>query len=485
MAEVSQRSHLGHPSPEDVRAVDQELSELTPLLDPIQQKLHDHPGRKAEVSLRALFAYFLCNEKAENKTTLQNALIVGRALPPEVRVGWGDISPDPSYAQLHRLFTRFVRLHKGGNLGGEISKMDELFNRLFQAQLDATNIDFGSVEAADGTVFRTTARERFRPPNDEEKKWNEENGRDRNSKIPWTVDPDAALGHYPSKGGQTKFATGFEAHLTVPVPDGPRKMPIVVSSMTVQRNATTDRTALRSLAISRKHRIKTLIVDAGYDRKGEESFQRLHLEGIAIIFDPNKKLRQGKTRTHGALIIDGDLYCPNMPKRLRRLPDFAKNMAKGESAKLEALYDERDRYRFERKAYGPDKVRSMCPAQALKVKCTGVPVSLNNPRTDIPYVEAPEDRPKCCTQVTITTKTEQLRRSRQGHYAYGTSKWRRLYAQRNRAESYNADFRHNIGNFEERKWCAVMGRVKMTFMFGIKLLATNMRKIANFLADSS
>lgn len=207
---------------------------------------------------------------------------------------------------------------------------------------------------------------------------------------------------------------------------------------------------------------------------------------LALFVRPTPvRFGQGKTRTHGALIIDGDLYCPKMPRALRRLPDFAKTMSKGESANLEALYDERDRYRFERKAYGSEKVRSMCPAQALKVKCTGVPVSLNNPRTDIPYVEAPEDRPKCCAQVTITTKTEELRRSRQGHYAYGTSKWRRLYAQRNRAESYNADFRHNIGNFEERKWCAVMGRVKMTFMFGIKLLATNMRKIANFLADSS
>lgn len=433
----------------------------------------------------ALIGYLVCTDKADNRLTLTNALMVAQALPPEIRSKWGDRSSELTYARLHRLFARTVQMFEGGNVGGEVSEMDDLFNAFLQAQLDATGIDFGTVEAADGTVIRSTARERFRDPSDADKKWNKENGRDRNSKIPYTADPDAVTGHYPSKGGQSKFANGFEVHLTVPVPEGSKAMPVVASAMTVQPNSTANRTALRSLAINRRHLIDTLIVDAGYDRAGPESFQKLFEFGIAPIFDPNKSMRHGKTRAHGAVIVDGDLFCPNTPQMLIELPDFAKNMTQIERSSLQALYDERDRYRFERVSYGPDKIRSMCPAQAKKVKCTGVPVSLNISRTDLPYVEAPEDRPKCCAQKTITTKTEELRRSRQGRYAYGTSKWLKLYGQRNRTESYNADFRHNIGSFEERKWCAVMGRVKMTFMLGIKLLATNMTKIANFVADSS
>ena len=458
---------------------------LESVLGPLQAQLHDHPGRKAEVSVKGLLGYLLLNEMAGNDLTLRNVMYVAKALPLALRSRWGDSSPEPTYARLHHLFRRLCKLLGGGNVGGEISDMDSFMNELLQLQLDATGIDFGSAEAADGTVFRTTARSRFRPPDARQKRWNEENGRDRNAKIEHTVDPDAVLGHYPRKDGQQKFATGYEAHLLVPVPETDSRMPVVASAMTVQPNSTPFRVAMRDLAILRQKRIKTLIFDAGYDRKGDESFQKLLNYGINPIFDPNKQLRYGKTRSNGKLIIDGDEFCPQMPSKLRKLPDFAKNLPPKDRAVLEALYNERDRYRFERVSYGEQTVRSMCPAQAGKVKCNGVPVSLNIERKDLPSVQAPDHRPKCCMQKTTSTTTRMLRRSRQGKYAYGTSRWLRLYGQRNRTESYNAAFRHNIGHFEERKWCAVMGRIKMTFMLGIKLLATNIRAIANFIADTT
>ena len=482
---MSQRSHLGHPSEDDVHHVDALLDSLDSVIGPLQAQLHNHPGRKAEVSLKALLGYFLLNEMAGNDLTIRNVMYVAKALPAGVRARWGDRSPQPTYARLHHLFRRTCKLRCGGNVGGEISEMDSLMNELLQLQLDATGIDFGSAEAADGTVFRTTARSRFRTPNAKERRWNEENGRDRSSKIEHTVDPDAVMGHYPRKDGQQKFATGYEAHLFVPVPETNIQMPVVASAMTVQPNSTPFRVAMRDLAILRQERTKTLIFDAGYDRKGDESFQKLLSYGIHPIFDSNKKLRYGKTHSNGKIIIDGDEFCPQTPKKLRKLPDFAKNMSPKERANLEALYNERDRYRFERVAYSESTVRSMCPAQAGKVKCDGVPVSLNSERKDQPFVTAPDHRPKCCTQKTTSTPTHMLRRSRQGKYAYGTSQWLRMYGQRNRTESYNALFRHNIGHFEERKWCAVMGRIKMTFMLGIKLLATNVRSIANFLADTT
>ena len=482
---MNQRAHLGHPSKADIKKVSQLLQALSPAIDPLQSRLHDHPGKRADVSLNAFLGYFLLNEMAGNDLTIRNVFHVAEALPSTVRARWGDCSENLTYARLHHLFRRTCKLLGGRNVRGEISDMDYFLNELLMLQLGATGIDFGTTEAADGTVFRTTARSRFRRPNSEEKRWNQKNGRDRNAMVEYTVDADAVMGHYPRKDGHQKFATGYEAHVFVPVSEGGQEMPVVASALTVQANSTADRIAMRNLAILRSSRIDTLLFDAGYDRKGEESMQKLLSHGINPIFDPNKNLRQGKTRSNGKIIIDGDEFCPQLPSKLRRLPDFAKNMSLDERKKLEAMYNERDRYRFERVAYGEKTIRSMCPAQAGKVRCSGVPVSLNSKRKDIPSVQAPDHLPKCCTQKTTSTPTVMLRRSRQGRYAYGTTAWLKLYAQRNRVESYNALFRHNIGHFEERKWCAVMGRVKMTLMLGIKLLATNIRSIANFLNDTT
>ena len=479
----TQRTHMGHPSPNDIAAVDEILDNIEPVLAPVQERLRAHKGRHAETTLKAFIGYCLLNDLAGNASTLANVLRVAKGLQNDTRTGWGDTSPEQTYKRLHQLFSRLMRL-LGEAEPGELSEMDQLINSLIETQLDATGIDFGTTEAADGTVFRTPARKRYSRPTPAQQKWNVENGRDPHTRIAWTIDEDAALGHYPAKDGQVNFAVGYEAHLFTPVPEEGNDMPIVASAVTVQPNTTASRVAMRDLAIRIKDRVNTLIFDAGYDRTGESSFQILHDHGISPIFDPNKKLRHGKAPSHGKLIIDGDEFCPQMPKGLRNLPDFAKNLAPDACTNLEARYAERDRYRFEPVAYGAKTVRSMCPAWRGTVKCTGVPHSLNNPKVDIVDVEVSIDPPKCCTQRTTSTPRRLLRRSRQGRYPYGTAEWLRLYGQRNRVESYNADFRHNIGNFEERKWCAVMGRVKLTFLLGIKLLTTNMRKIENFKQDT-
>lgn len=472
-----QRTHLGHPSSNDIDLVDELLGNIEHVLTPLQEKLHDHKGRKAETSLRAFYAYGVLNEMAGNRATIVNVLAVARGLDSATRLRWGDSSPDQSYKRLTTLARRISKL-----LGSKGFDIDDEATALLQAQLDAVKgVDFGTAIAFDGTVFRSSAVTHYRNPTTAERRTKSAHGRNPSTQVAWCKDPDAAHGHYPSKDGQTKFAMGYEAHLACPVPTVKgQDMPIVAAAMSLQPNSTATRPAIRDLLIRLK-KYDTVIFDAGYDFKGKQCFQEFLANGISPIFDPNKKLRKGQSSSHGKLIIDGDEFCPSTPKRLRDLPSLAQSLKTAEREKLEGLYDERARYMMARVSYGA-MVRSMCPALAGKVACPQRPESLNNYGATIPKeIVPPENPPKCCIQKTTSTPVALLRRSRQGQHPYGTTDWGRLYRQRNRIESYNASIRHNIGNMAERSWTRVFGREKIGMFLTFKLLATNIRNIESFL----
>lgn len=474
-----QRTHVGHPSFNDIKLVDELLRNIETELAPLQAKLHDHRGRKAETSLRAFHAYGVLNELAGNRGTVVNMLAVARGLDPEVRRRWGDTSEDQSYKRLSTLTRRISKI-----LAESSTDFDDAATGLLQAQLDAADvIEFGTAVAFDGTVLRTSAVTHFRKPTKAESNAKKARGQDPATQVAWSKDPDAAHGHYPSKDGQTKFAMGYEAHIACPVPTTKgQDMPIVAAALSFQPNSTTHRPAIRDLLL-RMGKYDTVIFDAGYDFKGDQSFQKFLDHGISPIFDPNKRLRKGKTSSHGKVIIDGDEFCPSTPKRLRNLPSLAQTMDETERRKLEGLYDERAKYMMARVSHGK-MVRSMCPALAGKVACPQRPASLNNYGTEVPEEIVPPTRlPLCCTQKTTSTKVELLQRSRQGMYPYGTTDWGRVYRQRNRVESFNGAIRYNIGNLTERAWTRVVGRIKIGLFFVFKLMAANIRSIENFLHD--
>lgn len=266
---------------------------------------------------------------------------------------------------------------------------------MLEANLDASGIDFGRAVSGDGTVFRSPAAAYFRTPTDEEKLQNVEDGKEPDAKIlKASLDTEAKNGHYPSKQGFTKYAHGYEAHLLVPIPDSDElKIPMVVSGMSLQANTSATRFVMRDLVIDRADRYDMLLYDAGYDYKDERNFQTLLDHGIDPIFDPNKKLRKGKRTSNGNIIRDGDTFRPSTPKRLLVLADFAKDKTTNKLLAMEAMYDERDKYRMERVSYDSDTVRSMCPAQAGKVACPLVTPSLNIRGKNLPDVTPPQDPP--------------------------------------------------------------------------------------------
>ncbi len=476
--EFRQRSHVGHPSAADIELVDVLLTNLEHKLQPLQDKLHDHKGRKAQTSLKAYVGYAILNEMAGNRSTTMAITAVARGLSRDVRLRWNDTSPEQSYKRLTTILHRSAKI-----LAETTTGFDEFVTGLFEAQLDATGIDFGDAVSFDGTVTRSAAVLHFRDPTEAEREANLKQGRNPDKMVALGKDPDARHGHYPSKEGTTKYAFGYEAHIACPVPTTQdQDMPIVASALAFQPNSTTNRPAIRDLLIGRR-RYKTVIFDGGYDFKDESSFQEFLNHGIAPIFDPRSTLRRGTTSSNGKLIVDGDEFCPSMPERFLDLKSMADHRSEEERIEMEAKYDERAKYMMARVSYDEERVRSMCPALEGKVACTQRPASMNIADPNVPEVTPPSSLPKCCIQKTTSTKVELLRRSRQGRRPYGTTEWGRLYRQRNRIESYNSLIKYNIGNFAERAWTRVFGRCKVGFFFTFKMLAANVRSIDNFFYD--
>lgn len=450
----------GHPSQDCIELVDKLLQEIEPVLAPIQQRLRDHPGRPAETSLKALLGYVLLNSMASNRARLTDVCRVASALPDDVRAGWGDASPKVTYKRLVRLFGRAAKLLAdpdalNGVYGGGASL--DIFN-LFAtdalvAQVDASGIDVGGGVAFDGTVLRS----------------------------PSLQDGDAQLGHYPSKEGETPFAHGYEAHAAITTRTRQDiDVPQVAVALAFQANHTGERVAIRDILINQKDRIDVAVFDAGYDFKGERSFEKLHHHGIAPIFDPKKNLRSGGSH-NGKILRDGDAFCPQTPRHLLDLPLHPKGASKQDRDALTAKYDQRARYMMERVEHIEGRVRSLCPAQAGKIVCPQVETSLTlSPKKAPIEVVPPDDPPKCCTQKTTSTPERMLQRSRQGRYPYGTSAFMAQYGQRNRSESYFSQIKHNSGNIVAKGWTLLTGRTKVGLMFLVELLAENARAFERF-----
>ncbi len=138
---------------------------------------------------------------------------------------------------------------------------------------------------------------------------------------------------------------------------------------------------------------------------------------------------------HGAIIANGNLYCPATPGPLLHLgplPPAATtdrhlahdqqtaNSPGTSSAAITA--DDADGYH-----------RVTCPAAAGKIRCPLRPDSMTLDRSRPEILTPPQHPPACCTQQTITVPPDVAAKTRQKH-DYPSAAHRRSYARRTGAE---------------------------------------------------
>jgi hypothetical protein len=176
----------------------------------------------------------------------------------------------------------------------------------------------------------------------------------------------------------------------------------------------------------------------------------------------------------GAVLCNGNLYCPATPKPLFDLSPPARGTSEDELAAHDARVEELFSYKLGRivadDADGYHRVA--CPALSGKLRCPAKAESMGL-SFERPTVTPPDPLPTCCVQRTITVAPVVNAKTAQRH-DYASKAWRRSYARRSAVERSNARIKDPATVDVARGWCRVMGLAPMALFVACALVVRNL-----------
>jgi hypothetical protein len=223
-----------------------------------------------------------------------------------------------------------------------------------------------------------------------------------------------------------------------------------------------------------------VLADSGYAHRDAAAWAiPLRQAGAQLVQDLHPHDRGPKGTHHGAIIANGNLYCPATPRTLPELGPLARTATKEQAADWERKTAELARYKLGRitadDADGYHRVT--CPAAGGKIRCPLRPASMTLDR-DRPEILSPPENPQaCCTQQTITVPADVLAKTAQKH-DYPSAAHRRSYARRTGAERGFATVKDPASNDIARGWCRLMSLAPLMLFTTTLLIVRNQRIIA-------
>jgi hypothetical protein len=221
-----------------------------------------------------------------------------------------------------------------------------------------------------------------------------------------------------------------------------------------------------------------VLADSGYSHRDAAAWAvPLKSAGAQLIQDLHPHDRGPKGTHDGAIISNGNLYCPQAPRPLLQLGPLAPGATREQAAGWQDRTAELARYKPGRitsdDADGYHRVQ--CPAAMGKIRCPLRPASMTLDR-DRPEILTPPEHPQaCCTQQTITVPPEVNAKTRQKH-DYPSAAWRRSYARRTGAERGFATAKDPATSDIARGWCRLMGLAPL-MLFTVTLLVVRNQQI--------
>jgi hypothetical protein len=184
----------------------------------------------------------------------------------------------------------------------------------------------------------------------------------------------------------------------------------------------------------------------------------------------------GDSTHHGAIIANGNLYCPQTPRTLLELGPLARTATSDQATDHDTQTAELARYKLGRiTADDPDGYhRVQCPAAMGKIRCALRPASMTLDRSRPEILQPPEHPQTCCTQQTLTVPPDVNAKTRQKH-DYPSAAWRRSYARRTGAERGFATTKDPATNDISRGWCRLTGLTTLMLFTTALLIARNQR----------
>jgi hypothetical protein len=220
-----------------------------------------------------------------------------------------------------------------------------------------------------------------------------------------------------------------------------------------------------------------ILDDSGYAHRDAVAWAiPLRTAGAQLVQDLHPHDRGPKGTHDGAIIANGNLYCPRTPRPLLELGPLARTATKEQAADHDRKTSELARHKLGRlTADDPDGYhRVQCPAAMGKIRCPLRPASMTMDR-DRPEILQPPERPQaCCAQQTITVPPDVLAKTAQKH-DYPSAAWRRSYARRTGAERGFATVKDPAASDITRGWCRLMGLAPLMLFTATLLVVRNQR----------
>jgi hypothetical protein len=205
----------------------------------------------------------------------------------------------------------------------------------------------------------------------------------------------------------------------------------------------------------------------------------LRAAGAQLVQDLHPHDRGPEGTHHGAIIANGNLYCPRTPRPLPELGPLARTATKEQAAGHDRKTAELARHKLGRltgdDADGYHRVAG--PAAMGKIRCPLRPASMRLDRDRPEILQPPEHPPACCAQQTITVPPDVLATTAQEH-DYPSAARRRSYARRTGAERGFATANDPAANDITRGWCRLTGLAPLMLFTTMLLVVRNQRILA-------
>ena len=220
-----------------------------------------------------------------------------------------------------------------------------------------------------------------------------------------------------------------------------------------------------------------ILADSGYSHRDADAWALpLRAAGASLIQDLHPHDRGPKGTHQGAIISNGNLYCPCTPRSLPELGPLARDASRDDITSHDAKTAELARYKLGRLTADDEDGyhRVQCPAAIGKIRCPLRPASMTLGR-DRPEILAPPQNPQaCCTQATLTVPPDVLAKTAQKH-DYPSRAHRRSYSRRTGAERGFATAKDPATNDISRGWCRLMGLAPLMLCTTTLLIVRNQR----------
>ena len=220
-----------------------------------------------------------------------------------------------------------------------------------------------------------------------------------------------------------------------------------------------------------------ILDDSGYAHRDADAWAiPLRQAGAQLVQDLHPSDRGPKGTHHGAIIANGNLYCPATPRLLLELGPLARDATPAETAAHDTRTAELARYKLGRITSDDQDGyhRVMCPAVTGKIRCPLRPASMTLNRQRPEILTPPGHPPACCHQQTITVPPQTCAKTAQKH-DYPSAAHRKSYARRTGAERTFSTAKDPASNNIARGWTRLMGLAPLMLWLACLLVVRNQR----------